>query len=68
MQKPAVGEAQNVPVIRLYEDLTNILVTGVRVDKSPEFPDIDENIMFPMNMIALPKPSRRVPLLLWYPC
>ncbi|KAI0636428.1 hypothetical protein C8Q77DRAFT_1051096 [Trametes polyzona] len=45
MQKPAVGEAQNVPVIRLYEDLTNILVTGVRVDKSPEFPDIDENII-----------------------
>ncbi|KAI9061472.1 hypothetical protein FKP32DRAFT_1528295, partial [Trametes sanguinea] len=43
--QPAPNEPRNTPVIRLYEDMTNILVTGVKIDKSPDFPQIDEEIL-----------------------
>ncbi|KAI0351479.1 hypothetical protein OH77DRAFT_1410960 [Trametes cingulata] len=43
--KSAPSEFQNTPVIRLYEDMTNILVTSVKVEKSSEFPDLDEEIL-----------------------
>ncbi|OSD08335.1 hypothetical protein PYCCODRAFT_1356535 [Trametes coccinea BRFM310] len=42
---PAPNEPRNTPVIRLYEDMTNILVTGVKIDKSPDFPQLDEEIL-----------------------
>ncbi|KAI8982867.1 hypothetical protein BD414DRAFT_491382 [Trametes punicea] len=44
-QKPTPSEFRNTPVIRLYEDMTNILVTGVKIEKSPEFPELDEEIL-----------------------
>ncbi|KAH9848877.1 hypothetical protein C2E23DRAFT_738604 [Lenzites betulinus] len=44
-QKPSPHEFQNTPVIRLYEDMTNILITSVKMEKSPEFPDLDEDIL-----------------------
>ncbi|KAI0820222.1 hypothetical protein BC628DRAFT_1331039 [Trametes gibbosa] len=44
-QKPSPNEAQNTPVIRLYEDMTNILITSVKLEKSLEFPDLDEDIL-----------------------
>ncbi|KAI0374655.1 hypothetical protein BV20DRAFT_960794 [Pilatotrama ljubarskyi] len=43
-QKPAPSEFRNTPVIRLYEDMTNILVTSVKIEKSSEFPDLEEEI------------------------
>ncbi|KAI0647559.1 hypothetical protein C8Q79DRAFT_1000445 [Trametes meyenii] len=43
-QKPTAGEPRNSPVIRLYEDMTNVLVTSMKFEKSPEFPEIDEEI------------------------
>ncbi|KAI0672706.1 hypothetical protein C8Q78DRAFT_970424 [Trametes maxima] len=44
-QKPIAGEPRNTPVIRLYEDMTNVLVTSVKIEKSPEFPELDEEIL-----------------------
>ncbi|CDO77647.1 hypothetical protein BN946_scf184963.g4 [Trametes cinnabarina] len=44
-QKLTPSEPRNTPVIRLYEDMTNILVTGVKIDKSPDFPELDEEIL-----------------------
>ncbi|KAL1939126.1 hypothetical protein VTO73DRAFT_10167 [Trametes versicolor] len=44
-QKPTPAEVQNTPVIKLYEDMTNILITSVKVEKSPEYPTLDEHIL-----------------------
>ena len=40
--KPTSSEPRNTPVIKLYEDMTNILITNVKVEKSPDWPDVDE--------------------------
>ena len=40
--KPTSSEVRNTPVIKLYEDMTNILITNVKVEKSPDWPDVDE--------------------------
>ncbi|KAI0780413.1 hypothetical protein BD413DRAFT_1576 [Trametes elegans] len=41
----APSDIRNAPVIKLYEDLTNILVTTVKIDQNPEFTHIDEEIL-----------------------
>ncbi|TFK89461.1 hypothetical protein K466DRAFT_486803 [Polyporus arcularius HHB13444] len=35
-------EVKNAPVIRIYEDMTNVLITSVKMERSPEFPEIEE--------------------------
>ena len=40
--KATAAELRNTPVIKLYEDMTNILVTNVKLEKSPDWPDVDE--------------------------
>ncbi|KAJ8501688.1 hypothetical protein ONZ51_g443 [Trametes cubensis] len=44
-QKPTPSESRNTPVIRLYEDMTNILVTGTKVEKNAHYPDLDEDVL-----------------------
>ncbi|KAH9900833.1 hypothetical protein C8Q73DRAFT_675967 [Cubamyces lactineus] len=44
-QKPTPSESRNTPVIRLYEDMTNILVTGTKVEKNSFYPDLDEDVL-----------------------
>lgn len=40
--KATTMELRNAPVIKLYEDMTNVLVTNVKFEKSAERPDVDE--------------------------
>ncbi|KAI0695872.1 hypothetical protein C8T65DRAFT_664592 [Cerioporus squamosus] len=35
-------EVKNAPVIRIYEDMTNVLITSVKMERSPEFPEVEE--------------------------
>lgn len=37
-------EVKNAPVIRIYEDMTNVLITSVKMERSPEFPEVEEEV------------------------
>ena len=43
--KAARGEPSNLPVIKLYEDMTNVLITHVAKEPSAEWPGIDEDVV-----------------------
>ncbi|KAH9928473.1 uncharacterized protein BXZ73DRAFT_48442, partial [Epithele typhae] len=43
--KATATELRNAVVIKLYEDMTNFLVMNVKMEKSPEWPDIEEELM-----------------------
>ncbi|RPD64540.1 hypothetical protein L226DRAFT_474144 [Lentinus tigrinus ALCF2SS1-7] len=37
-------EVKNAPVIRIYEDMTNVLITSVKMERSPAFPELEEEM------------------------
>ena len=43
--KAARGEPSNLPVIKLYEDMTNVLITHVTKEPSADWPGIDEDVI-----------------------
>ena len=43
--KAARGEPSNLPVIKLYEDMTNVLITHVAKEPSTDWPGIDEDVV-----------------------
>ncbi|KAI1791670.1 hypothetical protein LXA43DRAFT_1074118 [Ganoderma leucocontextum] len=43
--KAARGEPSNLPVIKLYEDMTNVLITHVAKEPSADWPGIDEDVI-----------------------
>ncbi len=43
--KATRGEPSNVPVIKLYEDMTNVLITHVAKEPSADWPGIDEDVI-----------------------
>ncbi|EJF66295.1 hypothetical protein BD309DRAFT_954065 [Dichomitus squalens] len=43
--KAVRGPANNLPVIKLYEDMTNVLVTSVQKEPSVDWPGIDEDVI-----------------------
>ncbi|KAI0748687.1 hypothetical protein C8Q80DRAFT_753382 [Daedaleopsis nitida] len=44
LSRPTSLETQNASVIRLYEDMTNILVTNLKYEKSDKWPELEEEL------------------------
>ena len=43
--KMTFAESKNSPVVRFYEDLTNILILSVKEEPSETWPELNEEVM-----------------------